>query len=84
MSCWRLNGLNVMDIFIFEEWFYVFSVYSEDPNNSSELLLIFGNFLQLHGLIMVWTIIDFTFALQLNYCFEQNYYYITEARIFFF
>ena len=33
---------------------------------------------------MVWTIIDFTFVLQLNYYFEQNYYYITEARIFFF
>ena len=31
---------------------YIYT-YSEDPNNSSELLLIFGNFLQQNGLIMV-------------------------------
>ena len=52
-------------------------VYSEDPNNSSELLLIFGNFLQLHGLIRVWTIINFTifFTTELLFWTELLFYF---------
>ena len=69
--------------FFFPTYMHLDLMYSEDPNNSSELLLIFGNFLQQNGLIMVWTINNFNFVLQLNYYFEQNYYFITGAEIFF-
>ena len=51
----------LMHVFKFPAWGNDFS-YSEDPNNNSELLLIFGNFLQQNGLIMVWTINNFIFV----------------------
>ena len=58
------------------------ATYSEFSNNSSDLLLIFGNFFQQNRLIMVWIIINFYIVFLQNSYFRQNFGFLSQISAF--
>ena len=63
-------------------YFYCSIAYSEVSNNSSDLLIIFGNFFQQNRLIMVWIIINFYIVLLQNDYFKQNFGFLVKFQLF--